>query len=522
MKTPAQTESIPGEPYRLAGSRMAFTNWFYIRLCAFGWVDDEGRNVMVSGGQGPDEAHFVRSEGPYGIRFKVHPAERSRPLLAVERSWESGGVQLGTILQEGGRYRAWGQTGWGDLIGRGKPFFAYYESSDGLHWERPDCGIVAIDGSTANNVLGRGGGTVFIDPAAPPAERYKWISEHHFTQAEFEAYQAQYPDEIDLRSILTHNHLYLGVKGAVSPDGLHWTALPLPLAIVPSDTQVVAYYDPALQRYVGYFREYMVGLQGGPAPVHQTARWNSYGRRSIGRAETADFRHFPLTVPILVPHPGLRPSQTFYTNCRTTIPGAPEQHLMFPAVWDHATDSTEIHFASSHDGRAWSFVSGEPVLNTAAFGEWDGGCVFASPNLIELPNGDFALVYTGYNVPHKYPRQQAVRSCAYALWPKGRLVGLEAVERGAFSTLAVAAPGRRLYANALTRRAGHIRVEAARLSGETIPGREFENSIPLTGDCRAAPVVWKEHADLGVEVGEDVVLRFRMEAAVLYYLDFAR
>jgi hypothetical protein len=264
----------------------------------------------------------------------------------------------------------------------------------------------------------------------------------------------------------------------------------------------------------------MVGLQAPPVQDPTPGLWIGVGRRAIGRAETGDFRHFPVSELILAPHPGLRPSQVFYTNCRTSLPGDPGAHLMFPAVWDQATDSTEIHFASSHDGRAWNFISPAPVLETGPFGEWDGGCVFASPNLVELPGGDFALPYTGYDVPHKYPRQQAQRASGYALWPHGRLVGIEAQERGAFSTVAVLAPGRRARVNALVQRAGHLLVEAARLSGEAIPGREFASSLPLAGDCRGAPVLWKEHDELGVDPGEPVLLRFRLEAGCVYYVDF--
>lgn len=520
MNTSYQPQPITGEPYELAGSRLAFTNWFYVRPCTFGWYDDRGRNVSVRGDLGPGEAQFRRTDDPYGIRFRVHPAQRCGPLLKVERPWEAGGISLSTVLKEGALYRAWGTTGWGDLKNRGDNVFVYFESSDGMHWRRPDCGIVEVNGNKANNILGTRGGTVFVDPSAPPEERYKWISEAHFTRDEFETYRSRYPAEIDSRSIRTDAGIYIGIQGAVSPDGLHWRVLPEPLAMFHSDTQVVAYYDLALKRYVGYFREWMVGLQARSAPDPDPARWISVGRRAIGRAETEDFRHFPMSEVILAPHPGLRPSQVFYTNCRTCLPGAPDAHLMFPAVWDQATDSTEIHCASSHDGRAWNFLSTTPLLETGAFGEWDGGCVFASPNLIELSNGDFALPYTGYDVPHKYPRQKAARDDGYALWPKGRLVGIEAVERGAFSTAAVLAPGRRIRVNASIQRAGRLTVEAARLSGEAILGREFENAIPLFGDCPCSAVTWKEHDDLGVDPGEPVILRFRLEAACIYYVDF--
>ena len=185
-----------------------------------------------------------------------------------------------------------------------------------------------------------------------------------------------------------------------------------------------------------------------------------------------------------------------------------------------AIDATAITLASSHDGRVWNFVSTDPLLDTGEFGSWDGGCVFASPNLIELPNGDFALPYTGYNVPHKYPRQKAERASGYAVWPRGRLVGIEAPERGAFSTVSLLAPAARMLANASTTRAGAVRVEVADLEGHPIPGREFENAVPLIGDIHRAPVRWKNHHDLGVDPGQPVILRFRIERGVIYTIDF--
>lgn len=520
MNNPHPSSSISGEPYALSGKRLAFTNWFYVRPATFGWFDEQGRNVAVWGDGGPEDFHFRRSDDPHGIRLRVHPAERSGPFLRVERPWEAGGVQLTTILQDGGLYRAWGVTGWGDLKSRGNPCFVYFESADGFDWQRPDCGIFELGGERHNNILDSRGGTVFIDPSAPPDERYKWVAEHHFSREEFEAYRARYPEEVDGRSIRTDAGIYVGVQGAVSADGLRWLVLPEPLGMFHSDTQVVAYYDPALGRYVGYFRDWMVGRQASSFQDPTPARWIQIGRRAIGRAETADFRHFPRPELILAPPPGLGPSQVFYTNCRTSLPGAPDQHLMFPAVWDQATDRTGIHFACSLDGRAWNLIQETPLLETAEFGEWDGGCLFAHPNLLELPNGDFALPYTGYNVPHKYPRQQAERASGYGLWGGGRLVGIEAQERGAFSTAAILAPGRRLRMQALTRRAGQILTEAARLSGEAIPGREFEKAVPLVGDCRGAAVTWKGHDDLGIDPGEPVVLRFRLDGACLYFVDF--
>src|SRR5258708_5260424 len=81
--------------------------------------------------------------------------------------------------------------------------------------------------------------------------------------------------------------------------------------------------------------------------------------------------------------PELLPSDTLYTNAKTVMPGAPDHHLMFPTIWHTAGDITSTALATSHDGKIWHFVPGSPVFATGPFGAFDGGCVFAHPNLIE-------------------------------------------------------------------------------------------------------------------------------------------
>lgn len=38
-----------GEPYELAGRRMVFTSWYYVRPGGYAWVDAQGRGVTASG-----------------------------------------------------------------------------------------------------------------------------------------------------------------------------------------------------------------------------------------------------------------------------------------------------------------------------------------------------------------------------------------------------------------------------------------------------------------------------------------
>jgi len=351
--------------------------------------------------------------------------KRVGPVIEPERPWETMNIQIQTAIYEDGRYRAWGLCN--PLLPKilTKHFWCYFESADGYVWKRPNLGIFEFDGSKDNNIVLEAGWenrSVFIDPSAPSAEKYKMV--------------------IGDRSE--------GVCGAISPDGLHWIELSEPILKDKNDSLNIAYYDKGLRKYVLYHRKWV------------------NGRRAIGRSESDNFRHFPhsevILEGILADFP---PFVGLYTNCKTTIPGAPDQHLLFPAVYHRDIDMGSIAIAASHDGRFWHFLPGLPIMKPASFGEWDGGWFVTSPNLLELTDGSFALFYSASNLPHKYPRGQMRVKPGLAVWPKGRIVALEAPELGEFTMLPITPVGRKLHINAVTERAGSILVEVAGMSGRT-------------------------------------------------------
>lgn len=515
---PANVTDVPtgqsqkGEPYDLGGKRLVFTTWQYVRPGYFSWSDDKGNSVAVVGNQGPTEAHFKRGDHPHGIRLVAQPAQREGPIWSSEiEPGRSGGVMISTLLQDGDTYKAWG-------IEAGKERkLAYYESKDGRRWTKPTVQF-ELDG-TPGILMNIGEGAIFIDPSAPATERYKSVVLDHFSYDEMEAFKKKYPDRWEPLARREDVGSTFYVRGFTSPDGFKWKSQPEPLAIEHSDTQIVAYYDTRLRKYVIYTRNWMIEPKS-PTTQATGQPFHMVGRRSIGRSESDDFLKFPLSQPVLVPSPEMLPSDVLYTNCRTSVPGAPMAHLMFPAVWHLGDDSTTMVIASSHDGRVWNYLPGREVLQTAAFGEWDGGCVFARPGLIELPDGTFALSYTGYNVPHKYPRGQFRYATGYMTWPRGRLVALQADGLGEFSTVALIAPGSRLRINAETLRSGSLQIEVANIHGAALAGRSFADCDAIIGDAFRKEVTWKGAADLGVPAGTPIILRFKMDRAKLYHIDF--
>lgn len=484
----SSTKSIPGVPYDLAGKRIVFTNWNFIQPGDLDWVNDQGKSVYVHGNEDLYAAHHVGKEAPFGIRIT---ARRPRVVGPLERPHRC-------ILQDGDRYLGWSND-------------EFFESRDAMNWTKK-----------AHLTLDRerdGIWHVFIDPSAPSAERFKSVwTDDSMTRSDFDAYVKAHPKAWEPRALLhfKENGRVSCIRGSVSADGIAWKTVPAPISIEYADTLNTCYYDTVLRKYVLYTRYWSVGPYTLKAPPDIRNSWTGVGRRAIGRTESDDFRHFSPSRMILDPPPSMLPSETLYTNCYTTIPKAPGQHLMFPAVWNASIDdTTRIVMASSHDGQNWYWVPGGDILQTAEYGQWNGGCIWAEPNLIELPNGDWALPYSAHNVPHKYPRGQRKGGLGYAVWPKGRMIALEAVEHGQFTLMPIMNPGRALKINANTKRSGGVQVEVA---GD--PERTFDKCKPLFGDLNWTTVTWGDKAEWGKQVGKPITLRFRLDKADLYGIEF--
>jgi len=509
------TRSV-GEPYALAGKRMVFTNWYYIRPGQLDWKDSAGKSVYASGEfqAGPNDAHFDIYLAPRGIRIVAEPAQRGQPIIRRQMPWEKMGISGNTLIHENGKYRLWA----GAQEARGKSFGCYFESTDGKTWTRPSLGLVEYNGSRDNNLFNAPGGYIFVDPHAPPAERYKSIWAARTDPKIIQEYRKRRP--ISVFAEEEDPGRFHSIRAAVSPDGFNWTELTEPISVEVSDTQIIAYFDEQLNKYIMFTRAQLLGPRAPGAQRPEGRMHDFIARRAIGRSETDNFREFPLSELIIQPGADMLPTDTFYTNCKTTIPGAPDHHLLFPAIYHQADDTTSVEVWSSDNTKNWTRIPGSPVLKTNTPGQWDGGCIFAHPTLVELPDGSWALPYTGYVYPHKYPRGAWGYDVGLAIWPKGRLIALEAPEQGEFTTVAFVPPGKRLLINAVTQRAGSILVEACDVHANPLPGRSFAQAKPIIGDQFRTPVTWQGGDALGIADRQPIVLRFKLDKARIYGLEF--
>ncbi len=369
-------------PFALAGNRIVFTHWYYIRPGQPNYIDKQGQRVYAKKAKyDPMELQYTYEDRPHGIRIVAEPGQRIGPIVTQAKPWEGRGIDADTLLFDGGKYRLWA----GSQDTDNHRYKCYFESTDGQTWDRPALGLVEYDGSKENNLLPPGAHSVFKDPSAPEAERYKSVWHSSCSPEEFEKYRKTRAWST-IATEMDHGKVH-AIRAAVSPDGFRWTALPDPIGFEPTDTQIVGYWDARLGRYVLYTRSYMIGVRAEGFPPPSAEMYQLYCRRAIGRTESKDFRAFAPAERIVEPDMDMSPTDQIYTNCRTTIPGAPDHHILFPTVFDLNTDTTRVEMMSSYDGKAFHWLPGGPVLRTAAYGQWDGGCIFANPNLVELPDG---------------------------------------------------------------------------------------------------------------------------------------
>ena len=489
-------------PYDVGDRKQVFLDWDLI---------EPGYGVSWGPMRSLSELPF---EMPLGVRIAVHrPRIDSQPLIEAEHPWESSIIGYSTLLEEDGRFRLYYST-----LRRGPGadmlrLLCYAESDDGHTWRKPRVGAVAFEGSTDNNIvyglecaLGRGahGATVFIDPSADQAERYKMVHSGL--------------DASERRCIF----------GAVSPDGLHWKALVEPLvADYECDTQTVATFDAEKGRYLLYGRSWR-GLN--------VLHW--HGRRCIAYAESETFRRFPEPQIIVAPDATYEPDTGLYTNAYTRWPGAADAHLMFPTLYHRRADVVDVHLLVSRDGLRWSRPTAQPLVPV---GEPGSGCdagVYAGCGLAELQPGQWSLVLCPrlrtHNENHQTklgPRAPQNRSLWRAVWRADGITSLEAADEGRCTTVPLTFSGKQLQMNAWTRFGGEVRVglldsthqvmtmTKMRLP-EPVPGMSIEDCDPITGDAPRHVVSWKGNSDVSALAGRPIRLRLLLRRARLHSFAF--
>ena len=227
---------------------------------------------------------------------RLHEPRREAPAVYFDKPWEGEFAGYLTVFQDGPKYR---------MYYRGLPeprqdgsvseVTAYAESTDGIHWIKPDLELFEVMGTRQNNVVLADAApfshnfSPFLDtrPGVPAEERYKALAGTEKS----------------------------GLVAFVSSDGLHWQKLREEPVLTDGlfDSQNVAFWSEHENQYVSYFR---------------TWTGDGYtGFRSVSRATSLDFVNWNSTEQMDF---GDTPLEHLYTNATQPYVRAPHIYLAFP------------------------------------------------------------------------------------------------------------------------------------------------------------------------------------------------
>jgi len=480
-----------------------------------------------------DEKFVQQSKG---VEFVVHSPRKSGDIIiASEPGWSLGGYHC--AMHHAGVYHLWYTAG-GCIL--------YARSKDGIHWEKPNLGLLKDDPTSGlsvapNVVLGRGvggakGGThglmVFLDPNAPDEEKFRLVCN---------------PEEFNRM-----------VQLFSSPDGIHWKHTHRDVITYRSikphhlDSPNVIFWDDRIKKYVAYFR-YNVREAGSQG-------------RSVGRAESPDFSHFPqVEDSAIVMRADKQYPQDFdpvrkprisildtYTNGTLKYPGADDAYFMFPTEYYHYTThlaefqkqapvnagALDTRFAASRDGIHWKRYDYRAFVGVGMKGEFDSRRVYMSYGVVPATNGrELYMYYLGTSETHGWNRDDKNNRLltAAGLAPTGpsaiSRVGLRrdgfvsvraAYAGGEFTTPLLQFTGERLLLNVDTGASGEMRVEMLDEKSEPIPGYSLADCdlIHTTNEINRV-VKWRGESDVKQLSGKPVRLRFLMRDVDLYAFQFA-
>jgi len=467
----------------------------------------------------PPSSHPEQLAG--NIRWSLGAVQKQPgPIFLGQPPWEDA-KQWFCILHDGGIYRLWYNS---SVKGNRALRVSYAESQDGLEFKRRQLGVVEWDGSKNNNLVYLGAwkvsiefGNVFIDPAAPPEQRYKMIGSEWISPRAFQQQHVSTPGLL---------------LGAYSSDGIHWTNYWQTFLGRYSDTQNVATYDPVLEKYVAYIRtgRKYDKLFVGDSPVEGPGRG-----RCVGRMESESFVHWPDAFEIGREELALAPdlqdglNVDLYNSAYSRYPGADMAHFMFPSAYHHWEGEFHVQVAVSRDNQRWVRPTRQTFIPLGEKGAFDSFIISVAPGFVPVDRDHYALYYRSGNVPHGGAAVSApegtvrIDGMGRVVFKRDRIIGIEASDEPAtFSTRPLIFDGRQLLLNVEPTGADpSVRVQLLSAQDHSpVGGCTFDQCVPLTTDELNGVVRWRSGADLGEWAGKPVRLHFQLRAMRIYAFQF--
>ena len=381
----------------------------------------------------------------------------------------------------------------------------YATSADGVHWAKPQLGLVEEDGHKTNIILGNGAGgfddvhsmDVIIDPHPPsPDHRFLALFTHRDPHRANEAVGSK------------------TIAAAHSPDGIHWQPYQEAPAFGMSGRQLgdvcILSYDSDARQFVLNTRHYL--MVGGAESVPQGGLHHFATKRDrrVWQSRSHDFVHWsePILVAAADEDDGL--DEEFYGMTQYK---AGTMHLALVGVYQHVANEREVQLLISRDGLRWRRTNKRrPFLSPRGPGHYDAHMVALTSPPIEV--GDELWFYNGGSECHHdwwlwglqegmdHPEVTDPSLARFNLGlvtlRKDGYAGLYAsrYRHGLVVTQSMISEGTQLQINAKCNPGGSIRVTVTDATDNVLGPCTEADCDAFTGDGVAHTVTWRDDASI--------------------------
>ncbi len=385
-------------------------------------------------------------------------------------------------------------------------------SKDGIHWERPDFGIVGHTNLVLpfRDTYERDGSLIWLDQnSAAPDERWKMFIYFRYDGG-------------------SCGELY------TSADGIHWNFRENTGECGDNSS---FYYDPFRQDWIFSVRCGFPGTGRARAWLPRKEFIASPWRQSLKDLQNPQYENPDMIPWARIDKLDIFEEETQFMPQLYDLNAAPYESLVLGvfAVFHGPENNNcallacpkriDLHFAFSRDGYHWSRPEKRiPFLRcTRRKGDWNRGYLHATGGICLTFRDKLRFYYAGFSGQSKLgPGEKGDSSrAAYAMYA-GAATGFAELRRDGFASLHTNTEGimvtkflkteqRTLWINAAV---AELRVEVLDRDNKCIPGYSVVDSIPFRGDSTCTRMVWKEHDEL--PLGEGFKLRFTVESGDLY------
>jgi hypothetical protein len=468
--------------------------------------------------------------------LRLHHPQPREIVIEHDAPWEGSGSGYHSLFKDGDLYRLYYKA-WHLEGSQKNPYtgdadahrLCYAESTDGVHWRKPELGLFEFNGSKKNNI---------VIPSGP------WGS-MHLSAAESAVFMDENPNvPADARyKALVRSRKPFGLIAFKSGDGVRWTPMSEKPIITEGafDSQNLAFWDDVRGEYRAYWRFFSEG-------VTNESTWKINGYRGIRTATSKDFMTWAPFQEIS--YFGAPTEIHLYTNQIKPYHRAPHLYVGFPMHyvdrgWSDSTralpelENRELRASvnprygtavsdsllmTSRDGvrfKRWDEAFLRPGIERE--GTWNYGHQCLAWHLIETPSDliggapnelSFYAVESYWTGNSSLLRRHTLRLDGFASLHA-------AVPGGEVVTRPLRFKGTVLRLNFSSAAAGGIRVELQDEGGRALPGFALADSQPVFGDALDRKVTWKGGSDLSALQGKPVRVRFVLEDADIFALRFA-